>query len=92
MLKVSIEVRSQVEITEIVSYDSTICNRIFKETSIFERRQTRIMNCNFTMPNFSETRTRNKNAGDGARTHDLQISEVKTKDIVKIVKGGLLCT
>ena len=32
MLKVSIEVRCQVEITEIVSYDSTICHRNFQET------------------------------------------------------------
>ena len=36
MLKVSIEVRSQVEITEIVSYDSTICHRNFKETIILK--------------------------------------------------------
>ena len=32
----------------------------------------------------------NKNAGDGVRTHDLQISEVKQKSDRK--GGGLLCT
>ena len=34
---------------------------------------------------------RNKNAGDGVRTHDLQISEVKWKDQIE-KGGGLLCT
>ena len=44
-------------VNRIVSYDSTICHRNFKGTINFERRQTRITNCDFRMPNFSETRT-----------------------------------
>ena len=32
---------------------------VLKLFSVFEKRQTRITNCNFTMPNFSETSTPN---------------------------------
>ena len=44
--------------------------RKVEKVTIFERRQTQIMNWILTLPNFC----RNKNAGGGVRTHDLQIS------------------
>ena len=59
--------------------------RVYNDNDEFRKKA----NSNYELTNnFSE---RNKNAGDGVRTHDLQISEGEAKFRQK-KGGGLLCT
>ena len=67
----------------------TIVQIFVERERVYNDKFRKKANSNYELTiNFSETR--NKNAGDGVRTHDLQISEVKRNSDRK--GGGLLCT
>ena len=70
--------KSEVKLRSQKLQQEQICDRtIFVESErVYNDKFRKKANSNYELTiNFSETR--NKNAGDGVRTHDLQISEVK---------------